>query len=152
MEKISVIDSRSFNKLSDIHSPFILVVHKGEPIIETILNCARALKLNSASLSGLGALENPTIAYFNLGKRTYQDKIFSGIFELISLIGNIAQFEGNYVPHIHVTLGDEQYQVFGGHLQNAIVGVTAEITITPLAGSLIRQLHPDIGAKLIQVQ
>lgn len=147
---ISAVDSRSWKKLSDNTSPFILVIHRGEQIIETILNCVQALEILSASISGLGALENPTIAYFNLHTKKYQDKNFSGIFELISLNGNIARAEdSSYISHVHVTLGNENYQVIGGHLQKAVVGVTAEITFIPFKGSMQRKLDADTGAKLI---
>jgi predicted DNA-binding protein with PD1-like motif len=147
---ISVVDSSTWKKLTDKTSPFMLIVHKGENIIETILDCMNALDLPSASISGLGALENPSIAYFNLQTKQYQDKIFSGVYELISLNGNIARAEdASYIAHIHVTLGNEQYQVVGGHLKQGIVGVTAEITFIPFKGPMTRKLDAATGAKLI---
>lgn len=147
---ISVVDSNSCAKLAGISLPFLLVLKRGESVIESILKCATAAKIDGAALMGLGALENPTIAYYNLETKQYENKTYPGIFELISLNGNLARTEGGEVVlHSHVSLGDENHNVIGGHLTKAIVGVTAEITIIPFKGSVTRKLDPAIGLKLI---
>lgn len=149
---ISVVDSSSCSKLADTDLPFILIVHKGESLIETILKCAQAINLKAASLSGLGALENPTIAYYNLNSKEYQNKLFPGDFELTSLNGNLTKAEDEWVAHIHVTLGDEDYRVIGGHLQNAVVSITTEITVIPFQNPIVRKMDADIGLKLISTR
>ena len=45
--------------------------------------------------------------------------------------------------HMHTALGDDNYKVIGGHLKDATVAVTAEITITPLSTKLMRIKTPS---------
>jgi predicted DNA-binding protein with PD1-like motif len=148
---ITVIDSNTYSKLTDPDSPFLLIVHRGENLAEVICECSKAVKLNSASLSGLGALENPTVAYYNLETQTYENKTFTGIYELISMDGNVGHDENGYVTHIHVALGDRSHNVIGGHLVDAVVGVTAEVTVTPFKGTFTRRMNCNLGLKLISV-
>jgi len=146
---LSAVDLTTCEALIGTQSPFILVLHKGEPVLASILKCVKTLKIPSAALSGLGAFENPTIAYFDLSQQKYLDKTFPGIYELISLTGNITQSEGKPMAHIHVALGNKDYQVIGGHFKDALVGVTVEITITPLQNPIQRELDPTVGIRLI---
>ncbi len=146
---ISVVDSHTCKKLVGTDSPFMLIIHKGENLTDTIIKCADAINIKSAMLTGLGALENPTLAYYNLETKQYQNKTFSGIYELISLNGNIAFADDKRVFHIHVAIGDDKYHVYGGHLVDALVGVTAEVMFVPFKAPIFRKFDSDIGLKLI---
>ncbi len=147
----TTIDSKSFDKLTNPESPFLLVVHRGENLHSVICECAKKLQLKSASLSGLGALENPVVAYYNLETKEYENKTFTGIYELISMDGNVGHDEKDYIAHIHVALGDRSHNVVGGHLVDGIVGVTAEVTVMPFKGSFTRRMNCDLGLKLISI-
>jgi predicted DNA-binding protein with PD1-like motif len=146
---VSAVDSHSCEKLKGIDKQFILVLKRGENLSAAIIQCANDAKLPGASLAGLGALENPTLNYFNLTTKKFQPKTFQGIFEINSLVGNITKLEGKRVAHIHVALSDNQYHVMGGHLSNALVGIIAEITITPHAGQLVKKIDKDLGVAVI---
>ena len=66
----------------------------GENLFESILRCADAANIQSAIISGLGALDDVNVAYYNLNTRQYQTKLFTGMYELVSLNGNIAFLDG----------------------------------------------------------
>lgn len=148
-ETISTVNSNTCYKLKDSNKQFILVLKKGEEINAAIAHCADSAKLNGATISGIGALKDPTLNYYNLKTKQYQDKKFHGVYELISLTGNITQNKGAHEPHMHVALSNDRFHVFGGHLGEAVIGVTAEITITPLRGKVIKQVDNDTGLELI---
>lgn len=65
-------------------------------------------------------------------------------FELLSLVGTLSP-DG---VHLHVSLGDEEGAVCGGHLVRAIVHTTAEVVIG-VASSLAfsREMDPSTGFK-----
>ena len=132
--------------MTKLIEPSIFAIERGKPLMETLLKYAQERKLPSASISGLGALQDPTLGYFDFNIGNYHFNTIKGLYELISLNGNITKYQGEYVVHVHVALGNDQYQVFGGHLKEAIVGVTAEITITPLTSSVNRK--PDLDTHL----
>lgn len=146
---VSAVDSHSCSKLKGSDKPFILALKKGDNIIEAITQCANEAQLAGASLSGVGALENPTLTYYNISTKKYQDKTFPGIYELISVNGNVTQSQGKREVHLHVALSDDQYHMIGGHLGNALVGAVAEITVTPFKGSLVKKLDKQTGLEVI---
>lgn len=120
--------------------------------MDAILKHMNDSKLFSASLSGLGAIEDPELAYYNMETKKYETKKFPGIFEIASLNGNISFSEGKLFPHIHVVIGNNQYQAFAGHLMRGIVGATLEITVVPLHRLLYRKFDPEIGLNLISIE
>ena len=59
-------------------------------------------------------------------------KVFSGYYELTSLIGNITIKDGKYFSHTHITFSDIKYQILGGHLFDAKITAAGEfITLAP---------------------
>lgn len=147
--KPAIINSSSGRLVAGSREPFILALNIGENLFEGIMRCAVDAGIKSASLSGLGALDDVTVAYYNLESKTYQTKLFHGMYELVSLNGNIALVDGKPFIHIHAAIGDNQYQLFGGHIMDATVGPSAEITIIPLGGDIHRQYDDRTGLKLM---
>ena len=148
----SAIDCHSCSSLKPAKTPFILVLNQGDSLIESILQCANSTELKSASISGVGALKDPMIAYYNLETKQYETQKFEGIYELAALDGNITFVEGKRTAHIHVVLGDRKHQAFAGHLIEGTVGITAEITIIPLEYPIHRKMNPRLGINLIDPQ
>lgn len=145
----AVIDSASGSKLAGTDRPFILALNMGEDLFSSILRCANDARLKSATISGLGTLDDVTVAYYNLTTKRYQEKVFHGMFELVSLNGNITTLDDELFIHIHAALGDEKYQVFGGHIMNGTVGPACEITITPLVSPIQRGFDDRTGLKIM---
>lgn len=146
---MTMVTTTTCSRLAHTTEPFILVLKKGENLFEGILACANAIQLKSATFSGLGALDEVSVAYYNLSTKQYQTKLFTGMYELITLNGNVSLVEGKRFLHIHAALGTDTYDVIGGHIMDATVGPTAEITIIPLAETITREYDGDIGLKLM---
>ena len=53
--------------------------------------------------------------------------------------------------HLHITVGDDQGNAFGGHLNEAIVSVTAEIFINIVDGAVDRFLDESININLLDL-
>jgi predicted DNA-binding protein with PD1-like motif len=145
----AIVDTQTCHQLKDTDKPFILALKMGENLFEGIMRCANAVNLKSASISGLGALDDVTVAYYNLATKQYQTKLFKGMYELISINGNITFLDGKRFIHIHAALGTDTYDVVGGHIMDAIVGPSAEITIIPLDGQINRAYDEATGLKLM---
>jgi uncharacterized protein len=130
-------------------APFILVLNKGDKLIEAIMSCANKLQLKSAAIWGIGAIAEPKLAYYNLDTKQYSYKTFAGDFEIISLIGNITKLDDKYIVHAHIAVSDGNFQLVAGHLSEATVSVTAEITILPFSGAINRKLNSEFALNLI---
>lgn len=144
------VDSNSCKGLKSPTTPFLVVIKKGQPLIETLTQCLTDAHVESASFHGLGALKDPTIAYYDLVHKKFVDKKFIGIYELVSLNGNLTNTQDQKTLHIHVGLGDEEYHMLAGHLKSAEVGVTAEISVTPYTGKIERKYDIETGLNLIK--
>ena len=127
-----------------------LIVQKNEKLVESITRFAKENNILGGQITGLGALEDVELGYYDLHNKEYLRKTFTEMdYELISLTGNIALNNGEHFVHVHASLGGPDFNVFGGHLFEATVAVTAEIFITPLGKLPSRELVEDIGLNLI---
>ena len=123
-----------------------MVLNKHDELISSISHCAKEAKLLGATISGLGQVHNPTLAYFTSNP---EDKPtltkFSGYYELAGLNGNITNNDGKYYTHLHAVLADKKFHGISGHVNAANVGLTAEITIIPFSASAQRMVDAKTG-------
>lgn len=127
-------------------APFVLILDRDDRLLESINQCVQDAKLMGASIAGLGQLQNPVLAYFtsNANEKPTFTK-FNGIYELAGLHGNVTNNNGKYYTHLHGVLADKKFNGLAGHIKEATVGITAEITIIPLSASLERTVNPKTG-------
>jgi uncharacterized protein len=142
----AAVNKNSCAKFANTNQAFILVLSSGDNLIDSITQCAKDAKLTSASVSGLGQVHNPTLAYFSSNP---QDKptltTFPGYYELASLNGNITNNTNSYYTHLHAVLADKNFRGIAGHVNAATVGLTAEITIKPFLSAVQRKVDPETG-------
>jgi len=127
----------------------LFIVEKGEKLIETLTRQFKSADLSGGVLSGLGALTHAELGYYHLNRKEYTRKRFDEEYELLSLTGNIALKDGLPFIHAHVTLSGEDFSAFGGHLFEAVVAVTAEISVIPFDFSPERKPNDSVGLATI---
>ena len=121
---------------------------KGEEILEQVQNIAQKEHITLAAVQALGAIDQFTVGVFHTDEKQYYANDFSGHFEIVSLTGTISTMDGAFYCHLHMSAGDEKGQVFGGHLNRAMVSATCEMVITVLDGTVDRKFDPEIGLNL----
>lgn len=130
---------------------YIVVLERGENVIKTLSNFAVSHNIGYASLSGVGALKNIQLGYFNLEKKEYQRCFFPAEYELLNLTGNISWASDAPLVHCHVTIADPEFFVRGGHLFEADVGVTLELFVTVLENRISRKKDDFTGLNLLEL-
>ena len=128
----------------------ILRLDPDEEICEQLMKVAVRERIRLASISGLGAVKELTTGVFDTVTKEYHANDFQGAFEIVSLTGTITQKDGEVYLHAHLSAGDAKGNVFGGHLNRAIVSATAEIILQVLPGQVGRKFSEKIGLNLFE--
>lgn len=72
---------------------------------EAIAALCRDLDIRSAAITGIGAVDEATLRFYNPATKRYVDRRFEEQMEIASLTGNVSQMDGKCYLHLHVTLG-----------------------------------------------
>jgi len=142
----AAVDKDSCHQLVGSEKPFIVVLNPHDDLLSSIATCVKDAELPGASISALGQLHNPTLAYFTSNPKDKPTLTqFDGYYELASLNGNVAKNKNGYYTHAHVVLANQKFNGIAGHVVNAKVGLTVEVTIIPLSSTLQRAVDPETG-------
>ncbi len=125
-------------------------IYKGEEILEGIKQVAEKEKIKLASISALGAVNDFTVGVFKTEEKKYYANDFKGNFEIVSLVGTINTMNDEFYSHVHMSAGNEKGEVFGGHLNRAIVSATCEMVINIIEGSVDRYFDEEVGLNLFK--
>lgn len=129
----------------------IVRMDKGEEILEKVREVAEKEKIKLADISALGAVSEFTVGVFDTEAKEYHANEFKGSFEIVSLTGTINTMNDEFYCHLHMSAGNEKGQVFGGHLNKAIISATCEM-VTLIEGRVDRRFEEKVGLNLFQFQ
>lgn len=125
-------------------------IDRGEEILAAVREIAGAEHIQLASVSALGATNDFTVGVYSVDEKQYHANDFKGNFEIVSLTGTINTMDGGFYTHLHMSAGDEKGQVFGGHLNRAVVSAVCEMVITVIDGVVDRRFSEEIGLNLFR--
>ena len=123
-------------------------IDKGEEILEQLKVIAEKEEIKLASVSALGATDDITVGVFRTGEKKYYANHFTGDMEIVSLTGTVSTMDGAFYPHLHMSAGDTDGHVFGGHLNRAVISATCEMVIRVIDGQVDRKFDENIGLNL----
>lgn len=129
----------------------VVVLPRGADVLEGIETAAREAGLASAAFVGIGAIERPRLAWFDREAKTYREREFEGVWEIASLIGNVARHDGGWKVHAHLTAAGPDLAARAGHLAGGVVGVTCEVVMTGWDDPLVRRMDPAFDLPLIDL-
>ena len=137
------MDYRRFN------DTIVLRIDRGEEIIETVKTVAEREHIRLAEISALGATDDFTVGVYDVDAKRYDSKTFAGPHEILSLVGTITEKDGAFYQHLHLSAGNKNCAVVGGHLNRAVVSVTCEMVIRIIPGAVDRRPNPETGINLL---
>ena len=138
------MDYRRFN------NTIVLRIDRGEEILEKVKEVALKENIKLASVSALGATNDFTVGVFKVDEKKYYSNTFTGNFEIVSLVGTINTMNDEFYAHIHMSAGDSEGKVFGGHLNKAIISATCEMVIQIIDGKVDRYFDEEVGLNLFK--
>lgn len=125
-------------------------IDKGEEILEKIKEIALKENIKLANVNALGATNDFTVGVYKVDEKKYYSNSFQGNFEIVSLTGTINTMNNEFYTHIHMSAGNDKGEVFGGHLNRAIVSATCEMIINIIDGKVDRFYDEKIGLNLFK--
>ena len=100
----------SLSGSSNCRQPGVLIVAE---------HFAEKYHITSAHFTAIGALNAATLAWFDPKRKMYKKIPIEGQVEVISMIGDIALYQGKPVVHTHVMVGTSDGTTRGGHILDA---------------------------------
>jgi predicted DNA-binding protein with PD1-like motif len=130
---------------------FLVRFEVGEQLPEKLIELAARYGWTSGSITGLGAVKDVVLAYYDLETREYIHHPVDGIVELVSLVGNLSLIEGKPIWHMHISVADRNGNLKGGHLMKLEVAVTVECWIRRGHQLAIRRKDDFSGLNLLDL-
>lgn len=128
----------------------VIRMDRGEEIIQSLRLAAEKEGVRLASVEALGAVDDFTVGVFDTVEKQYHANHFTGAFEIVSLTGTVTTQDGKFYAHLHMSAGDREGKVFGGHLNSATVSATCEMVVRVLDGRVERQFDEEVGLNLFR--
>ncbi|HCL01074.1 MAG TPA: DNA-binding protein [Lachnoclostridium phytofermentans] len=129
---------------------YVIRLDRGEDIVTKLKELAKTEQIKLATLSGLGACGKVTAGIFDTTNKAYKSYTFEGDFEIVSISGTITTMKGEIYTHFHISVSDENGNVYGGHLNEAIISGTGELVLTVIDGVVEREFSEEIGLNLLK--
>jgi len=128
---------------------YLLVFHSGQEVMDGLLAFARKHNLVAGHLTGIGAISDAVIGYFDPQKKAYLRTPEKEQAEVLSLTGNLALYNNEPFFHVHVALGLRDGSARGGHLFAMTVRPTVELVLTASPRPIQRKIDSETGLPLL---
>ncbi len=122
---------------------YVLRLDEGEEAVSTIRSFLTEVSILAGYFVAWGAFSHLKLEYYRVVEQDFRQRTFDAQLEVASLLGNIACLNGQPTIHAHLTVGDEQFRSYSGHLVEGTVRPTLEVFVTPFAGELRRSWDPE---------
>ena len=117
----------------------------GENVNESLLAALAACGVKQGIvLSGIGQFRDVKLGFLHLGSG-YAYRTFPGVGELLSMVGNVSQKDGETMLHLHVVLARDDFSVFGGHFTEGFVTATLEVAVQAVGADVVMERRPEAG-------
>lgn len=131
---------------------FVVVLEPGEEAFSTLSRFAEENAITAASLTAIGAFSSAKVGWFDFEARRYEPIVVDAQCEALSLIGDVAIDDGGKASlHIHAVVGLRDGSTRGGHLLEATVRPTLEVTLVETPAHLRRRRRREMGVALIDL-
>ena len=129
---------------------YVLVLAKGEEVVSSIEGFARQHDLAAAQLTGVGALSDAVLGFFEWETKEYRKIPVTEQVEVVSFVGDVALGpDGKPALHPHIVVSRWDGSAMGGHLLEAHVRPTLEVVLTESPKHLRKRRNPESGLALI---
>ena len=128
---------------------YAVVFYKGDEALSGLTDFALKYGVGDAHFTGIGAVRSATVAWLDQPNKIYRRISVPEQVEVLSLIGDVATFNGKPVVHMHAVLGHQDGTTTGGHVFELNVNPTLEVFVTVNSVPLKKRPDEASGMKVI---
>jgi uncharacterized protein len=128
---------------------YALVFDKGDTVLPELEAFAREHGITAARFTAIGAFSDVNMGYFDRERKEFLEIPVHEQVEVLSLLGDIAEDDGEPKVHAHVVLGLRDGRTRGGHLLEAHVWPTLEVILDESPAHLRKRSDAETGLALI---
>jgi len=128
---------------------YAVIFGAGDEILGGLTKFAEENHISAARITGIGSIHNGTLAWLNPETKKFRMIHIDQQAEVLSLLGDIAMYQGKPVVHVHMVVGFGDGTAHGGHLLQAHVWPTLEVIVTAYPRPLYKKFDPEKGIAVI---
>lgn len=128
----------------------VIRLNRGEEIVTSLVDIFKKEDIRAGYFTGLGAIDQLTMAIFDKDKKEYIDSTYEEPLEVTALVGNVSTMDDQVYTHMHITCGRGDGTALAGHLKKAVISMTAEIFVEVIDGKIDRSFDEETGINLIK--
>ncbi len=129
-----------------------LRIDRGEEVIGSLAAFAARHGVRAGLISGLGAVGEAELGFFDPATRGYERRRFAGDHEIGALTGNFSELDGRPFPHCHIVIAGPDFVAHAGHLFRATVSVTCEVQVVTDPEPQRRARREDLGFNPLELE
>jgi predicted DNA-binding protein with PD1-like motif len=128
---------------------YAVIFYRGDEALSGLTDFMIEHKIQDAHFTGIGAISSATLAWLDPSQKIYHRIPVTEQAEVLSLIGDVATFDGKPIVHMHAVLGKSNGTPIGGHVFELNVNPTLEVFVTVNATPLKKRPDDPSGMKVI---
>jgi predicted DNA-binding protein with PD1-like motif len=128
---------------------YAVIFYKGDEVLSGLTDFVIQHKIEDAHFTGIGAISGATLAWLDPAKKIYHRIPVAEQVEVLSLVGDVAMFNGKPIVHMHAVLGKSTGSTIGGHVFELNVNPTVEVFVTVNTTPLRKKPDDASGMKVI---
>jgi predicted DNA-binding protein with PD1-like motif len=128
---------------------YAVIFYQGDEAFSGLLEFAEKYHVTSAHFAAIGALNGATVGWFDSQRKMYKKIPIEGQVEVLSMIGDIALYQGKPVVHMHMVVGTSDGTTRGGHVLGAYASPTLEVMLTVDPATMQKRFDPATDLTLI---
>lgn len=129
----------------------VIVADKGDEAVAMITEAVGRHGVRAAQITAVGGFQAAELGYYDRHRRDYDRIPVAEQVEVLSLVGDVAERDGNPAVHLHAVLGREDGSTVGGHLLRGEAWPTLEVIVTEVGPELAKRFDPETGLALISL-
>jgi uncharacterized protein len=128
---------------------YAVIFAQGDEAFSGLQEFAEKYQIQSAHFTAIGALNGVKLAWFDPQRKMYRKIPIAGQVEVVSMIGDIALYQGKPTVHTHMVVGLPDGTTMSGHVLDAHVSPTLEVMVTVDPIAMHKRFDPETDLTLI---